>query len=262
MKIRHFLYNAFLIESGQNKIAIDPGQFFQLFRFRSLIPEAEWDTVTHILVTHGDPDHYWQADRMAMRSNAPLVCGKALSKTQNGKTLLVAPRGRELTSWIPFEKAYPLDVNESVTLGEVEIQAIKTIHGPIQIPILWFKVEKQPGPNERVGIGSTGFLIKVSGKTILNLGDSILLDDWDGLKPDVLMLPIGGAGNNTWTMDVKEALEAVNRLQPKCVIPCHYNIPFLWIKNIAEADDVYFKREVNKLGIECSILKPGDVLSI
>jgi len=262
MKIKHFLYNSFLIENGKNKIAIDPGQYFSIFNFSSLIPKADWENITHILITHGDPDHHWQSDRVAEASNAPVVCGKDLTKIVDGKTLLVDPRGKELTSWIPFKNVHPLDIGESVTLGNVEIEAVKTVHGPISVPILWFKIIKQPGPGERVGIGSIGFKITLDGKTIVNLGDSIFLKEWRGLKPDVLMLPIGGMGDNTWTMDVAEAVEAVKLIAPKKVIPCHYNIPFLWIKNIAPADDQLFKREVEKLGIECNIMQSGDEIEI
>ncbi len=108
MKIRHFLYNSFLIESAKNKIAIDPGQYFSIFNFTSLIPKTEWESVTHILITHGDPDHHWQSDRVAEASNAPIVCGKDLARVEDGKTLLVDPRGKELTSWIPFKNVHPL----------------------------------------------------------------------------------------------------------------------------------------------------------
>jgi L-ascorbate metabolism protein UlaG (beta-lactamase superfamily) len=262
MKIRHFLYNSFLIVNGKNKIAIDPGQYFSIFNFSSLIPKTEWKSITHILITHGDPDHHWQSDRVAEASNAPVVCGKDLAKVVDGQTLLVDPRGKELTSWVPFKNVHTLDIGESVTLGDVEIEAVKSVHGPIIVPILWFKIKKQPGPGERTGIGSMGFKITVDGKTIVNLGDSIFLKEWAGLKPDVLMLPIGGMGGNTWTMDVSDALEAVKLIAPKKVIPCHYNIPFLWIRNIAPANDQLFKREVEKLGIECNIMKRGDGIEI
>ncbi|MDX2465081.1 MAG: MBL fold metallo-hydrolase, partial [Porticoccus sp.] len=211
---------------------------------------------------HGDPDHHWQSDRMAEACSAPVICGKELAKVEDGKTLLVDPRGRGLTSWIPFKKAHPLDIGESVTLGDVKIEAIKSVHGPISVPILWFKIKQQPGPGERVGIGSVGFLITLDDKTIVNLGDSILQNEWIGLQPDVLMLPIGGLGNNTWTMDLSDALEAVKLIEPKKVIPCHYNVPFFWIKNIAPADDQLFKHEVNKLGIECCIMQYGDEIEI
>ena len=262
MKIRHFLYNSFLIEDGKNKIAIDPGQNLWIFNLISLIPKTEWESITHILITHGDPDHHWQSDRIAEVSNAPVVCGKDLTKVENGKTLLVNPRGKGLTSWIPFKNVYPLGIGESVILGDVEIEAVKTVHGPISVPILWFKIKQQPGPGERVGIGSVGFKITLDNKTIVNLGDSILQNEWAGLKPDVLMLPIGGLGDNTWTMDLSDALEAVRLIAPRKVIPCHYNVPFFWIKNIAPADDQLFKQEVNKLGIECSIMLYGDEIEI
>ena len=65
MKITHYLYNAFLVEEGEAKIAIDPGQNLWMFDLRSLIPEQEWPTITHIVITHGDPDHHWQSDRVA-----------------------------------------------------------------------------------------------------------------------------------------------------------------------------------------------------
>ena len=262
MKIKHFLYNAFLIENGSEKIAIDPGQNLWLFKLRSLIPKYEWENITHILITHGDPDHHWQSDRVAEASNAPVVCGKELSKVVDGKTLLIDPRGKELTSWIPFETVYPLAVGDSVTLGGVKIEAVKSIHGPIVIPILWFKIKQTPGPGVRVGLGSMGFKITFDSKSLVNLGDSLLLNEWEGLKPDVLMLPIGGMGNNIWTMDVSDALEAVKLISPKIVIPCHYNVPFFWKKTFAPADDQYFKREVERLGIECRIMHYGDEIVV
>ncbi|MFC1532665.1 MBL fold metallo-hydrolase [Thermodesulfobacteriota bacterium] len=262
MKIRHFLYNAFLIENGNTKIAIDPGQNLWLFKLSSLIPKSEWESITHILITHGDPDHHWQSDRVAEASNAHVVCGKELTKIENNKTLVVAPRGKELTSWIPFENIHPLDIGESVTLDGIKIEAVKSVHGPIIIPILCFKIKKQPGPGERTGLGSMGFKITIKNKIIVNLGDSLLQKEWEGLKPDVLMLPIGGLGNNTWTMDVTEALEAVRLISPKLVIPCHYCVPLLFNKRFAPADDEMFKREVEKLGIKCSIMRYGDKIEI
>ncbi len=59
MKSTHYLYNTFLIESGNKKIAIDPGAELYLFRlFSTILPKSEWENITHIFVTHGVPDHY------------------------------------------------------------------------------------------------------------------------------------------------------------------------------------------------------------
>ena len=262
MKIKHYLYNSFIIENDKTKIAIDPGQNLWIYKLGSLIPKSEWESITHILITHGDPDHHWQSDRVAEASKAPVVCGKELTKIENGKTLLVAPRGKELTSWIPFKNVHALDVGESVTLDGVKIEAVKSVHGPIVITILCFKIKKQPGLGERTGLGSMGFKITIGDKTIVNLGDSLLQKEWEGLKPDVLMLPIGGLGNNIWTMDAADGLEAVRLISPKLVIPCHYNVPFIFNKRFAPADDEMFKREVEKMGIKCSIMKYADEIEV
>ena len=83
MRITRYLYNAFLIESSDKKIAIDPGAlFFYFFRFSPLIPESEWSGITHIFVIHGDPDHYWHTDRVAKQWHVALEkIIKAIMKT-------------------------------------------------------------------------------------------------------------------------------------------------------------------------------------
>ncbi len=260
MKITYYLYNTFLVENGSAKVAIDPGQNLWLFKLQSLIPETEWSTVTHIVITHGDPDHHWQSDRLAAASGAHVVCGTGLTRISDGQILVIDPRGRELTSWVPIENLNPLGVGDSVTLDGVSFEAVKSRHGPIAVPILGFTIRRQPGPNERVGIGSMGFKMTIGDKSVLNLGDSIFLPEWEGLAPDVLMLPIGGLGQNTWTMDVAEALKAVEIISPRVVIPCHYNVPFLWKRKFAVADDARFKREAESRGVECHILKYGEEL--
>jgi len=262
LKIKHFWYNTFIIQNDKVKIAIDPGQNLWLFSLGSLIPKSEWNSITHILVTHGDPDHYWQADRLAEASKAPVVCGKELVKQVGAETLLLAPRGRGVKYDTPLEKVYPLDVGEAVTLDGVTIEGLKAVHGPIVIKLFGRRIEQRPGPGERVGLGAMGFKITIDNKVFINLGDTLLQKEWAGLRPDVLMIPIGGLGGNVWTMDEAEALEAVKLISPKKAVPCHYNASFLWIKNAAPADAQLFKREVEKMGIECTIMKYGDEIIV
>lgn len=262
MRITHYLYNAFLIDDGDTRVVIDPGQNLWMFDLRSLVPEEEWPTITHIVITHGDPDHHWQSDRVAEASGAPVVCGTGLTKTENGQTLVIDPRGKELNSWIPIDNLHPLDVGESIELDGVEFEAVRAVHGPIEVSLLGFKIRKEPGPDERTGLGAMGFKMTIGDKSILNLGDSLLLPDWVGLRPTVLMIPIGGLGQNTWTMDVEDALEAVDRIDPDIVIPCHYSVPFLWKRKMAIADDAEFKRGVEALAKKCCILGSGDAVTV
>ena len=49
MKITHYLYNAYVIEEGDKKVAIDPGGLFlYFFRMTTLVPKSEWNDITHI----------------------------------------------------------------------------------------------------------------------------------------------------------------------------------------------------------------------
>ena len=75
------------------------------------------------------------------------------------------------------------------------------------------------------------------------------------------MIPIGGKVMHN-TMDEMEALEAVKILRPKLVIPCHYNGKGFFSKKLNPADDIMFKKEVEKLGIECKIMGTGDTLNV
>ena len=74
------------------------------------------------------------------------------------------------------------------------------------------------------------------------------------------MIPIGGKTVHN-TMDEKEALKAVQVMKPKLVIPCHYNCPAFFSKKYNPADEHEFKKEVEKLGINCAILHKGDSIN-
>ncbi len=262
MKIKHYLYNTFIIKNDRVKIAIDPGQNLYLFKLGSLIPKSEWSTITHVLVTHGDPDHYWQADRVAEAAKAPIICGKNLVKKVGSETLLVGPRSRGVTYDTPLEKVYPIDVDEVVNLKEFQVKGLKAVHGPIKLRLFGLiKLEIKPGSDERIGLGAIGFEIKIDNKVIVNLGDSLLQSEWEGLNPDLLMIPIGGRKVHN-TMDEKEALEAVKRMSPKMVIPCHYDCGALLSRKMNQADAEMFKREIEMMGIGCTIMKYGDEILV
>ena len=108
-----------------------------------------------------------------------------------------------------------------------------------------------------------GFKIQLDGKTIVNLGDTLLhVDEWQSINhPDVLMAPIGGKAIHN-TMDEKEALEAVKIIRPKLVIPCHYNCPAFFTRKYNPADEEMFKREAEKTGAKCAILHNGESVDI
>jgi len=264
MKITHYLYNTFIIESDNKKIAIDPGAlFFYFFRLTTLIPKSEWKDITHIFVTHGDIDHYWHADRVAEVSNAPVICNETMVRNIAGKSLMLGPRDKGVAFTTPFKKLHTILVDETIQLDGMSITGIKTTHGNLKIKLGPFSKTLKPGPEERVGWGAIGSNIKLDGKSIVNLGDTLLhTNEWKTINnPDVLMIPIGGKAIHN-TMDEIEALQAVRIMQPKLVIPCHYNCPAFFSKKYNPANDMRFKEEVEKIEAKCVILHKGESIDI
>ncbi len=264
MKITHFLYNAFLIESESKKIAIDPGgKFFYFLRPTTLIPKSEWNSVTHIFATHGDPDHYWHIDRVAEASGAEVILNKSMVRERNGMELVLGPRSKGLAFDTPLQNLHKLEVGQTIHVDGMDVTGIAATHGPLLIKAGPFSMTETPGPGERIGWGAIGFLIEFDNRKLLNLGDTLLLDEeWRSLpSPDLLMIPIGGKEAHN-TMDAEQALKAVEMIKPEFVIPTHYNMPALFNRNYGPADEEHFRQEVEKLGASCRILHSGDSMTL
>lgn len=92
----------------------------------------------------------------------------------------------------------------------------------------------------------TGFIIQMGGKRIYHMGDTYL----DGVKPhgtiDILFIPIGGY----YTMNIEEALKALDIVKPKLAIPMHYNT-FPQIK----ADPQAFKKKGEEKGFSVKVFR-------
>jgi len=265
MKISFYGYNAFIIEAGDKKIAIDPGALFlYFFRMTTVIPKEQWPGITHIFVTHGDPDHYWHADRVAKASGAPVIMNHTMIRDINGKSLALGPRSKGLAFTAEFDRYVTLGVDEKVDIDGVSVTGLKATHGPLTLKIGPFRVMTvTPGPEERVGWGAIGFHMQFDGISIVNLGDTFLhAEEWSQIgSPDLLMIPIGGREIRN-TMDEADALEAVKVIKPRLVIPCHYNCLGLFSRKYNPADDAWFKNSVIEAGYRCEILQVGQSLSL
>lgn len=92
-----------------------------------------------------------------------------------------------------------------------------------------------------------GFIVEIDKIKIYHAGDTDAIPEMANLKSqqiDLALLPIGG----TYTMNIKEAAEAVKMIKPKKVIPMHYNT----FKEIS-AKPEEFKKLVDKV-VEVIIL--------
>jgi L-ascorbate metabolism protein UlaG (beta-lactamase superfamily) len=94
----------------------------------------------------------------------------------------------------------------------------------------------------------TGYVFELGGVRFAHLGDTYL----DGVQPleniDVLFIPIGGF----FTMNVDEALKALDIINPDQAIPMHYNT---WSQ--IKADAKRFKQLAEKAGHHVSVLSIG-----
>lgn len=136
LNITFYGYNTFLIESGDKKLAIDPGALFlYYFRLTTLIPISEWNDITHIFVTHGDPDHYWHTDRVAEASHAPIICNTTMVRNVNGTPLMLGPRDKGLAFTTPMERVYPISVDETIQLDDMSVTGLKATHGPLTLKL-------------------------------------------------------------------------------------------------------------------------------
>ena len=101
----------------------------------------------------------------------------------------------------------------------------------------------------------TGVIIEEEGKAIYHAGDTGLFGDMrligELYKLDLALIPMGGY----YTMDAKEATEAVKLLNPKVVIPMHYKTFPVLAKSADE-----FARTVREKTpkVKVVVLNPGE----
>jgi L-ascorbate metabolism protein UlaG (beta-lactamase superfamily) len=106
-------------------------------------------------------------------------------------------------------------------------------------------------PDGSEGGVAAGFLLTLEGKKVYISGDTSLFSDMQliGSDIDLATLPIGG----NFTMGADDALQAVKFINPKVVIPCHYNTwpliaadPNAWAARVSAETDT--KPVVLKVG--------------
>jgi len=85
------------------------------------------------------------------------------------------------------------------------------------------RVEAHPAynrdkPHHPLGSG-IGFVVETEGKRVYHAGDTDLISEMGELRGiDVALIPVGG----TYTMDCREACEAVRLIKPRIAVPMHY----------------------------------------
>jgi L-ascorbate metabolism protein UlaG (beta-lactamase superfamily) len=163
------------------------------------VSDIKVDEVGHldyILCSHGHFDHFADAIALAKRTNATLV----------GTFELVAfaqSRG--------VRRGHGMNVGGGHRFDFGYLKLTPALHtGTIA------------GDDEgRYTTTPTGFWLDLDGKRLYHSGDSALIMDMQLLRGrvDVALLPIG----DNFTMGPEDAVRAVEFIEPRVVIPMHYN---------------------------------------
>ena len=180
-----------------------------------------------ILITHGHYDHIADAIPLAERTGATVIASFEVASFMEGKGFTASPQ--HIGGGVQYPFGY--------------VKLTPALHGGIV---------QLPGGEAFTSLPA-GLLINfTSGQRFHHAGDTALLTDMQLLKGqvDVAMLPIG----DRFTMGPADAVRAVDFIEPKTVIPIHYDT---WppIEQDAEA----FKAAVGGRA-RVEIMAPGDTL--
>jgi L-ascorbate metabolism protein UlaG (beta-lactamase superfamily) len=225
IKLTWYSHACFLIETKGTKLLTDP------FLTGNALAPVRADSVEadYILISHGHNDHVGDAVAIAKRTGATVISNA------------------EIQNWL-------------VKQGVENVHA-QHIGGGFDYP--WGRVKltiAQHGsglPDGISGGNPAGFLFYIEDKKIYHAADTGLFYDMkligeEGI--DLAILPIG----DNFTMGPDDALRAVRFIEPKLVVPIHYNT-FDVIKQDAQA---WARRVESETSVDVKILKPGEVLEL
>lgn len=102
-----------------------------------------------------------------------------------------------------------------------------------------------------------GFVLQKNGKTFYHAGDTAIFSEMGQLGEefsiDLAFLPIG----DRFTMGIGQAVKAAQMLKPKLVVPIHFNT-----FDLIRVDENEFRQKLEKTGIACKLLEPGQEIEI
>jgi len=225
MKIRYFGHSAFMLTNGAGlRVLIDP---FLDDNPLSPVKSDEIDA-EYIIATHAHADHLGDSLKIAKRCDATIIGVAELAWHVESKGC----------------KAHAMQIGGAYSFPFGRVKLTPALHG------------SQTPEGQYAGLAA-GVLLWVDGMCIYHAGDTGLFYDMKLIgemnEVDCFIVPIG----DNFTMGIEDALKAVEFVNPKKVLPMHYNT---W--PVIGADPEEFARKVNAMGRVCLTLKPGDELQI
>lgn len=161
----------------------------KIIYFDSYLLEEENHDADIIFITHDHYDHYDE---------------NSISKAMNENTMLVVPTSLK-------EKALKLTKNILVVGPNKTYQ----VDGITFDTIPAYNQEAPFHPKEKEYVG---YNVTIDNTKYYVMGDTDRTKEADNVKTDICFVPIGG----TYTMNVEQAINYINNIKPKKVVPIHY----------------------------------------
>lgn len=147
-----------------------------------------YNDAKYIFITHDHYDHYSEED---------------ISKVITDETIFVVPLSMKDKYNYDNEVIY-VSPNSNYILEDI---CFKTVS--------MYNVSASFHPKDNQWCG---YIIKINGYWYYIVGDSDYIKEMNGIKCDVIFIPIGG----TYTMDIDSAIDCLNNIDYKYVVPVHY----------------------------------------
>ncbi|MHB8572756.1 MAG: MBL fold metallo-hydrolase [Candidatus Dormibacteria bacterium] len=178
-KIEWLGHDGFRLTADGVVVYIDP------YEATSLTPPADI-----VLISHDHFDHFVPEDIDKVRKDTTVVVGPE------------AVAGR----WPGARQIAP---GEELSVGGVTVRAVEAYNT---------NKFREPGEVFHPRGSGVGYLVTLGGEVIYHSGDTDVIPEMSGLRPDVALIPVSG----TYVMTAEEAAEAVRAIEPGRVIPMHY----------------------------------------
>lgn len=215
------------LTTGKHTILVDP-----FLSDNPAAPAAAKDVdATHILVSHGHFDHIADAAEIANRCGATVIANF------------------EIATWLT--KKHVVQNTIGMNLGG----SVDVPFGRVKMTLAFHSSEL---PDGSYGGNPCGFLVALKeGPKIYFACDTGLFGDMALIGKaaiDVAVLPIG----DLFTMGPEDAVEATRLIQPRVVIPSHYNT---W-PPIAQDAAQWAEQVKEQTGARPAVLKPGEAFEV
>lgn len=224
MRLRYLGHSAVQLSGGGHEVLIDP---FISHNPKATVGSDELNP-THIVITHAHGDHWGDTEEIARRTGATVVATAEIARYAerhglSGHGMNTGGSHRFEFGTVTFTPAFHSSSFDDGTYGGMPL----------------------------------GVVLEMEGVRLYHAGDTALFSDMRligrrGL--DVALLPIG----DNYTMGPVDALEAVKLLEPRIVVPIHYDTMPL----IAQDGNAFKAMVEAQTGARCLPLKPGESVEL